>query len=184
MCSLLGVPLEVKDMDLRGGEHKRPEFLRLNPLGQVPVLVDGEHVLPDSNSILVYLATRYDAERRWYPADAFGAARVQRWLSVAAGELAYGVAAARRARVFGAPVDEKVLASATRLLDVLEAELKTSPWFAADRPTIADIALFTYVAHAPEGGLSLEGYSGIRSWIQRIEQLPGFVPMPAAPITA
>jgi glutathione S-transferase len=59
------------------------------------VLVDGDAVLADSNAILVYLAKRYAAGSAWLPEDPLGAARVQRWLSLAAGEIAYGPASAR-----------------------------------------------------------------------------------------
>src|SRR5262245_44162821 len=86
--SLLGLPHELIEVDLRAGVHKRPEFLRLNAFGQVPVLEDGDVVVPDSNAILIYLATRY-APANWYPTDPAGRAAVQRWLSVAAGPLAY-----------------------------------------------------------------------------------------------
>ena len=101
--SLLGLQYRLVDVDLRGGEQHREPFLRLNPFGQVPVLDDNGVVLGDSNAILVYLATRYD-DGRWLPRDPVGAARVQRWLSVAAGEIAFGPAAARLGVLFGRPV--------------------------------------------------------------------------------
>ena len=89
-CSLLQLPVRLVDVDLRGGEHKKPEFLRKNPFGQVPVIEDGDVTLADSNAILVYLAGRYDKTGSWYPRDPLAAARVQQWLSVAAGQLAAG----------------------------------------------------------------------------------------------
>ena len=92
--SLLGIPHEVVDVDLRSGAHKTPEFLALNPFGQVPVLDDDGTVIADSNAILVYLAEKF-GRTDWLPQDAKGAAMVQRWLSVAAGDLAFGAAAAR-----------------------------------------------------------------------------------------
>ena len=103
--SLLGLPYEPVDVDLRRGEHKTPEFLARNPFGQVPVLEDGDVTLADSNAILVYLAGRYDSSGRWYPRDPLTAGRIQQWLSVAAGQLAYGPAAARRFKLLGAPLD-------------------------------------------------------------------------------
>ncbi|MFX5530246.1 glutathione S-transferase family protein, partial [Acinetobacter baumannii] len=84
-------------VNVRGGEHKREPFLRLNPFGQIPVLDDNGTVIADSNAILVYLALRYDEAGRWLPRDAVKAAAVQRWLSVAAGEIAFGPARARLA---------------------------------------------------------------------------------------
>ncbi|MFX4462445.1 glutathione S-transferase family protein, partial [Acinetobacter baumannii] len=77
------------------------EFLALNPFGQVPVLDDDGTIIADSNAILVYLATKF-GRTDWLPQDAKGAATVQRWLSVAAGDLAFGAAAARLITVFGA----------------------------------------------------------------------------------
>ncbi len=59
----------------------------------------------------------------------------------------------------------------------MEAELAGGPFLVGQQPTIADVALYTYTAHAPEGGIALEPYPAIRAWIGRIESLPGFVPM-------
>ena len=104
-ASILGLDAEFVPVDLLAGAHKQPEFLALNPFGQVPVLVDGDVTLYDSNAIAVYLATRYDAGRTLFPADAVAAAEVQIWLSRAANELANGPAAARLVTVFGAGFD-------------------------------------------------------------------------------
>ena len=178
MLALLGREVDLVTVDLRTGEQGTPGFLRLNPFGQVPVLEDAGQVIPDSNAILVYLASRYDASGLWYPRDPVGAARVQRWLSVAAGKLAQGPMMARLAAVFGLPVDRtKAQADAASLFAVMDAELARQPFLAADHPTIADVALYSYTAHAPEGGIALEPYPAIVAWIGRIEALPGFVPM-------
>jgi glutathione S-transferase len=178
LLSLLRLPFAPVDVDLAGGEHKRPPFLAMNPFGQVPVLEDGAVIVGDSNAILVYLATRYDAERRWLPADPVAAAAVQRWLSVAAGELAAGPAAARLVRLFGLPLDHaRATAIATGLFGVVDAHLAARRFLAADHATLADVAMYAYSAHAPEGGVSLEPYPQIRAWLGRVEALPGFVPM-------
>ena len=179
MLSLLGLQFERLEVDLFNGAHKRPDFLAKNPFGQIPVLEDGEVVLADSNAILVYLATRYDHSRRWLPQDPVGAAQVQRWLSVAAGELAHGPAAARLVALFGLPLDAaRARTVAGQLYGVLEAHLKTQRFLIGNEPTIADVALYSYTAHAPEGGVSLEPYPSVRAWLARIEALPGFVAMP------
>ncbi|MDU6136334.1 glutathione S-transferase family protein, partial [Bradyrhizobium sp.] len=77
MLHLLGLDCDYVEVDLSGGAQKRPDFLALNPFGQVPVLVEGDAVIPDSNAILVYLARRYDESGRWLPRDPLGQAQVQ-----------------------------------------------------------------------------------------------------------
>jgi len=179
---LLELPHVIVDVDLRKGEHKTPQFLAKNAFGQVPVIEDGDVTLADSNAILVYLEGRY-APGSWLPRDPLGAARVQRWLSVAAGQLAFGPAAARVVQLFGRPDDcTPMIARANQLLAVMEQELGRQPWLAGAQPTLADIANYSYIAHAPEGNVSLEPYPGVRAWLARIEALPGFVPMAASAV--
>lgn len=182
MLSLLGLPVETTDVDLRAGAHKAAEFLAKNPLGQVPVIEDGEITLADSNAILVYLATRYD-DGHWLPRSPIDAARVQWWLSLAAGPIFSGPCAARLVTVFKAPLDhERAKSIANDVLRVMDAALADQPFAVGDTPTIADIAAYTYVAHAPEGGVSLDEFAAVRAWIARIEALPGFVPMRVTPV--
>jgi len=177
--ALLGLPFEWIEVDLPAREQRKPEFLRLNAFGQVPVLVDGNLTVADSNAILVYLNERYaDDPGRWLPRDPFGAAQVQRWLSVAAGPLASGPAAARVIVLFGLPRDPAdTIARSHDLLRVMDAELGERDFLAGPGATLADIANCTYVAHAPEGNVSLEAYPRVRAWLARVEALPGFVPM-------
>lgn len=185
MLSLLGREFDLMNVDLSGGAQNLPAFIELNPFGQVPVLESEGEVIPDSNAILVYLALRYDTSGRWYPRDPVGAAKVQRWLSVAAGKLAAGPMTARLANVFGMPVDKaKAQDSANALFSVMEAELAGGLFLVGQQPTIADVALYTYTAHAPEGGIALEPYPAIRAWIGRIESLPGFVLMTKTVVAA
>lgn len=176
--SLLGLPHELVHVELSQRAHKQPEFLAKNAFGQVPVVQDGDVTLADSNAILVYLAERYDEAGRYWPRTPQGKAEVVRWLSVAAGQLAYGPAAARRHRLLGAKLDyEQALLWATQLFDTLESELSKRAFLVGDELTLADIALYAYVARAPEGGVSLDPYPALRAWLSRIEALPGFVPM-------
>jgi glutathione S-transferase len=175
--SLLGLPTEPIEIDLMQAAHKQPAFLALNAFGQVPVIDDGGTIVADSNAILVYLARQYGSEH-WLPTDAAGTAAVQRWLSVAAGPIAFGPAAARLITVFGAAYDpEEVIGRAHALLKVMDSELAGRPFLVGNGATIADIACYSYVAHAPEGNVSLTAYPHVRTWLARIEALPGFVPM-------
>jgi glutathione S-transferase len=180
--SLLGLPFETIEIDLRAGQHRSPGFLARNAFGQVPVIEDGEVVVADSNAILVYLNERHASDpARWSPREPLAAARVQRWFSVAAGPLAAGPCAARVIAVFGLPKDASALVAASHaLLAVMEAELGREQFLAGSSATLADIANYTYVAHAPEGGVSLQDYPRVREWLARIEALPGFVPMVAS----
>lgn len=180
-ASLLGLNADLVEVDLMSGAHKKPEFLALNPFGQVPVLEDDGAAIADSNAILVYLAKK-SGQRAWLPEDARGAAAVQRWLSVAAGEIAYGPAAARLITVFGAGFNaEEVIGRAHAVLNKLEAHLAGRDWLAADHPTIADVAIYSYVARAPEGNVDLSAYPAVKGFLGRVEALPGFVPFVQTP---
>ncbi|MBX5157219.1 glutathione S-transferase family protein [Rhizobium sp. NZLR1b] len=173
--SLLGVPYELVELDLAAGDHKAPEFLKLNPFGQVPVLDDNGTVIADSSAILVYLARKY-GRNDWLPEEALAAARTQKWLSVASGEIAYGVCAARLVTVFGADFrTEEVITRAHRILALIDAELADRNFLLGNNPVIADVALYSYIANAPEGNVDLSAYPNVRAWLARIEALPGFV---------
>jgi len=178
MLSLLQLPTELIFVDLAKGEHKQPQYLAINSFGQVPAIDDNGVVLADSNAILVYLAQKY-GNGRWLPTDPVGAANVQRWLSTAAGPIAFGPAAARLITVFGAQLNaEEVIGRAHNLLKVMELELGKTAYLAGEEPTIADVSAYSYIAHAPEGNVSLDEYVNVRAWLTRIEALPGFVAMP------
>ncbi|MQA42099.1 glutathione S-transferase family protein [Rugamonas aquatica] len=178
--SLLNLPYEFVEIDMRARQNRSPEHLARNPFGEVPVLEDGELTLADSTAILVYLASRYDDSGRWLPREPVAAARVQQWLSTASGKIAYGPCAARLVTVFGAPLDhERAKEISTRLFDVLERELAGRRYVLGEHASIADIAAFSYIEHAPEGGVSLKPYPNIRSWLANVRALPGFVAMPA-----
>lgn len=176
MLSLLDLPTEVINVQMP--DLKTSEFLAMSPFGQMPVIQDGDVTLPDSTAILVYLATRYDSSGAWIPRDAVSAATVQRWLSMASGEIFNGPNCARLAVQFKMPLDlEKAQATTGQLLAVIEAELSTKAFAAGDQPTIADVAAYSYVLLAPEGDVPLDPYPAINAWLARIEALPGFVPM-------
>lgn len=180
-ANLAGITHEVVNVDLAAGAQRDPAFLALNPDGQVPVLQDGTTTISDANAILVYLARKYAPA--YIPADPIAEAQVQRFLTLAAGELAFGPAAARLINIFNAqlPVDF-THATAVRLLSKLEAHLDGRQFLVGDTPTIADVAIYSYTAHAPEGDVSLESYPNVRRFLANVEALPGFVPMPVTKV--
>jgi glutathione S-transferase len=161
----------------------KAQFLKLNPLGQIPVLEDAELVLADSNAIMVYLAKQYAPRSSWLPEEPIAASEVQRWLSIAAGEVRYGAAIARAIAQGWMTGDHAAATSvATRILRFMESHLRDRSYLATDKPTIADLACYSYLAHAPEGGVSLDPYPAVKAWLQRVEALPGFVAMPSLPV--
>lgn len=175
LLSFLNLPHEVVNMSM--AELKTPAFLAKNPLGQIPVVEDGDFVLADSVAILVYLATQYD-DGTWLPRGARQAAAVQRWLSFASSEIAAGPNTARLVKQFKAPLDHgRAKSIAEQFFAFIEQDLSKTEFAIGDQPTIADVAAYAYIALAPEGDVSLEPYPAIRAWLQRIEVLPRFVPM-------
>jgi glutathione S-transferase len=175
--SLLGLKHTLIDVDLLNGEQKSDSFLQLNPFGQVPVLDDDGFIIYESTAILVYLAKKYD-DGHWLPENAEHAALVQQWLSVTSSRIANGPATARLITLFGAKQNaEEVIQRSNDLLKIIDEHLVSRTFLVGDGPTIADVAAYTYIAHAPEGNVSLTPYSNILSWLKRVESLKGFVGM-------
>jgi glutathione S-transferase len=180
--SLLGVQHDMVLVDLAKGAHKAPEFLKINPFGQVPVLDDNGTIVTDSVAILVYLAKKLKRSD-WLPEEPLAAAKVQKWLSVAAGEIAYGPAAARLITVFKANFrPEEVLTRAHHVLKQIDTTLEQQNFIVGANPTIADVALYSYIASAPEGNVDLSAYAHVLAWLKRIEALPGFVGFQKTPV--
>ena len=177
--SLIGLKAEVIDVDLRSGVQKRPAFLAINPRGQVPALEDGDYRLGDSQAILVYLARRY-ADPAWYPLDAETQGRIAHWLSFAANEIQHGAAAARIIQLFKRPGDlASAQSKARQALELLDGVLQQQTWLAATpAPTIADVAVYPYVALAGEGGVDPAVYPSVQAWLDRVRALPGYPPLP------
>lgn len=182
LLSLAGLEHELIDVDLLSGAHKQPAFVEKNSFAQVPVLMHADVIIPDSNAILIYLAETFPSAGEFLPKGAVQRAAVQRWLSVASGQLTQGPAAARLALVFGRKLDHgQAVNNAHALLGMFETELAQRPFFVGSAPTLADLALYTYTAHAPEGGVALDPYPHVQAWIARLETMPRFVKMQAAP---
>ncbi len=187
MLSLLGLDYEWIKVDLMVGEHKQPTFLALNPFGQVPLLIDGDTVLADAQAILVYLARQYGGDQ-WLPLEALPLAQVMRWLSTTAGEVRQGPESARLYHLFKVTNInlERANQKSEFVLTQLNEHLANRDWLEAGHPTIADVAVFPYVALAPDGQITLEPYPQVVTWCDRIKRLPGFVDMAGieAPVAA
>jgi glutathione S-transferase len=188
LFALLGVEYTLVNVSLLDDEQHQSPFIDLNPRGEVPVLVDGELVLRDSAAILLYVAARH-GHGTWWPATAAAQAQIMEWLAFAASWVQYGVFTARALVAFGIPANglpadfggEPLAAAklrATRSLEILESWLRDHEWLACGQPTIADIAVFPYIALAPMGEVSLAPYAAVQAWIARVKALPGFITMP------
>lgn len=178
MLSLLNLDYEWITVDLAKSEQKSPEYLAMNPFGQVPLLIDGEAQLADAQAILVYLARQYGGDQ-WLPLEAVSLSRVIRWLSTAAGEVRQGPEHARLYYLFGPGTKiniERATEKSAFILTQLNQHLSTHRWLEFERPTIADVAIFPYVAMARDGKINLDDYSHVLSWIERFKQLPGYLP--------
>lgn len=180
--ALAQIDAKIEAVDLANGAHKSPEFLQKNSFGQVPVLQDDDVYISDSNAILVYLARKFD-KQDWYPQDPKKQADIQRWLSVAAGQIAFGPAAARLVTLFGASFNiDEVIARAHQILPLIDQTLAQSDYITGKQATIADIALYSYIAAAPEGNVDLSDYTHVTQWMTRLEALPHFEAMPESPV--
>ncbi|MDG4674873.1 glutathione S-transferase [Shinella sp. 838] len=183
MLAFLGLAYETVDLDMANGAHKAPEYVKISPFGLVPAIEDGGYTLADSNAILIYLVQTYAKGSHWMPSDPKEAAEMQRWLTVAADNIYAGPCAARLVKVFGSGHDHgAAVAKAHDLFKVMETHLANRDWLAADMITISDVAGYSYIAHAPEGGVDLAPYPNVRAWLSRIEAQPNFVPMAKSPI--
>lgn len=178
LLSLLELPYQTQPVDLRGGEQRSPDYLQRNPFAQVPVLDDDGLIIRDSQAILVYLAKRYGGEQ-WWPDDAYQLAQVVAWLSTAANEIFHGPAKLRVHHKFGRNIDTAMAQqTAEKVLGIIDRHLQSRVWLVGDSVSIADVAVYPYLALAPEGGLDIATYPNIVAWFQRIRALSGYVAMP------
>ena len=176
LLSLLGVEYRREPIDLLEGEHKTPEFLAVNPFGQLPVLREGEIVLRDSQAILVWIARKYGNDS-WMPSDPDQEALVNAWLSAAAYEIRLGPYDARLAKLFPwlCVNADTVRERSDVALGLFNDRLIGRDWIALDHPTVADVAAFPAISQCGDGDISLDGYDAIETWVARFRALPGFV---------
>jgi glutathione S-transferase len=178
MLSLLGLDYQSVIVDGNAQQQKSAAFLAMNPFGQVPVLTDGEVTLRDSQAILVYLAKKYGFAQ-WLPEQPDALAEVMAWLSTAANEVSLGPNRLRLHYKFGRAINlDESRKTTENLLNILDERLKHHSYLATDQITIADIAVYPYIALSPEGNVDLNSYPADMAWLRRIQALPGYVGMP------
>lgn len=184
MFSLLNLKYESRLVNGPEREHKSETFLNMNAFGQVPVLKDKNVILRDSQGILVYLARTY-GEANWFPNDPIQMGEVVAWLSTAANEVSRGPSALRAHYLLGRPINlEETTLVTENLLSILENRLTNHNWLATDSVTIADIAVYPYIALGHQGKVDLSSYPNIRKWLQRIESLPKYIQMTGVELQA
>ena len=176
----LGLPFELVELDILKGETRTPEFLAINPNGQVRVLEfeDGRRLV-ESNAILFHLAegTRFLADDRW------GRALTLQWLFFEQYSHEPYIAVARfwihslnKRREWQERLKEK-WERGHQALAVMERHLDGRKFLVGDRYGIADIALYAYTHVAEEGDFDLSGYRNLRAWLDRVADPPGHVPI-------
>ena len=176
----LGRPYRLVACDIRKGETRTAEFLALNANGKIPLLVlDDGTALAESGAILWYLAEGTP----WWPDSRLDRARCLQWMFFEQYSHEPAIAVARFIRHF-MPADSPRRAELPALarrgdaaLDVMQRHLAAHAWFAGERLTIADIALYGYTHCAEEGGFDLARYPAIQAWLGRVAGQPGHVPM-------
>lgn len=180
---LTGKPFRVINLDILNGETRTPEFLAINPNGKIPTLVfeDGR-VLSESNAILFHCAEGTD----YLPPEPFKRAQILQWLFWEQYSHEPNIATSRFLHQHRELTDDVLAmleakkAPGEAALALMERHLTSHIFLVAESFSIADIALYAYTHVAEEGGFALGEYPAIRAWIERVENVPGFISMSEA----
>ncbi|WP_374438948.1 glutathione S-transferase family protein [Inhella sp.] len=174
----LGVPYRLIPVNLAANEQKRPEFLKINPNGRIPAIVDpqgadGQPVsVFESGAILLYLAEKFGG---LLPAPPRERIRALEYLFFQVGGVGpmFGQAGwfARQPEKIAVGI-ERYQGESRRLTAVLEARLREAPWLAGESFSIADIAHFGWLRSAGYAGVKLEDFPAVQAWVERIAQRP------------
>lgn len=170
VADYLGRKYEWIETDVLRGESRTAQFLALNPVGQVPLVVLGDgRPLAQSNAIIVHLAEGSDL----IPADAYDRARMLEWMFWEQYSHEPYVAVARfQVRYAGKPVSEleaRLVERGNGALQRLEDGLVVSSFLVGEVPSLADVALVAYTRVAHEGGFDLARYPRVQAWVKRVE---------------
>jgi glutathione S-transferase len=175
MLSMCDVKWDYRHVNLPGGEQATPEFRALNRFGQVPVLRHGERTIVQADTILWYLARvtgRFAGGRR--EDDKL---RISEWLNWDLSDMAVGVGISRfftrMAPNTGQETKDFIRKRGERALGTLDRHLGSTKFLIGGAPTIADIAIFPWVATAEEGGFTIANYPNVFAWAERMMTIPG-----------
>ncbi|MCX5497410.1 glutathione S-transferase family protein [Kaistia dalseonensis] len=187
LLSVLSIAYQKVAVNVHPGQEQRsPSYLKLNPLGTLPILVDGETVLYEAEAIIAYLAKAYDPAKSWLPDDPAAFGKVMIWLAFASRDLA-AANLARLHHMLEVPADAvevgRASRAAFRVMDdhMTKRELGGASWFVGDHPTLAEIALFPAIALSRDFGIDHDEYPALRRWMRRVRTIPGFITMPGIP---
>lgn len=178
----LGIPVEEVLIDFRKGEHKRPEYLALNPNGAVPTLLDGDFALTESRAIMHYLAEQ-KPDAGLLPADARNRADVLRWQFWDAAHFSIAVRAVAFEKIIkptfgmGDPDLAKIkegLADYRRFAAVLDQRLRGKPYVVGPSLTLADLAIAASMMYAKPADLPLAETPELAAWFERMTALPAW----------
>ncbi len=177
----LGLPYEWVETRVLSGGTRTPDFLAMNPAGQVPLaLLDDGRPLAQSNAIILHLA-RGSA---LIPTDPYLQARMFEWMFWEQYSHEPYVAVARfQVQYRGrnpATLEPELVGRAEAALNRLEAALSGSPWLVGDAFSLADMTLLPYTRFAPEAGLDLSRWQSLTAWIRRSEGVLGLAPLGAS----
>ena len=188
----LALPYEVHPINLMAGEQKKPEYLKLNPNGRIPTIVDrdaGDFAVFESGAILVYLAEKTG---KLMPSDVEGRSRVMQWLMFQMGGVGPMMG---QANVFFRYFPEKIQPAidryqneCRRLFEVLDGRLADHAYLAGDY-SIADIANWSWVRTYKWSGVPVDGLGHLQRWLAAIAERPAAqrgleVPMKLPDLTA
>jgi glutathione S-transferase len=172
----LGLPYEVHTINLSAGDQKDPGYLKLNPNGRIPSIVDrdnGDFTVFESGAIMVYLAEKTG---RLMPAEVKGRSVVLQWLMFQMGGIGPMMG---QANVFFRYFPEKIQPAidryqneSRRLFEVLDRRLGESEWLAGGEFTIADIANWCWVRTYKWSGVPVEGLAHLRRWLDAMKERP------------
>lgn len=167
----MGVRHRWVDVDIFKGESHTTEFLRMNPVGQVPVAIlpDGR-ALAQSNAIMLYLAEKSPL----IPTDSYQRAKMFEWLFWEQYNHEPSIAVRRAALLFHGKTPEELdpalLTKGNACLARMELQLNETVYLVGGALTLADIALVAYTRWAHEGGYDLNAYPAVKAWVARVER--------------